>query len=205
MEDYDIDIANSVILAAWAGRLTGPADVPASLRIKLSGRTPSDLMGNSMGLLMVSPRLAEVFTQVAGPAALTAMPIRQYLKPAADYLLINVNRSLSIKGHYPKKRKKVDYVIKTALDYNQVPPDLHLFRIDEVPGSTFLSGRMAVALAEVQPVGIALITIDNIGLKRPAARQPRPPKPKRGRGDSPRTTRSASGAFRTPSAPPSVA
>jgi len=97
--------------------------------------------------------------------------------PKADYTLINIRRSIRLLSHHPRKRE-ID-VVDFTFDYTKLPPDMHLFLVEEVPGAVFISGHLAVELAAIQPNNAVYFTVHDIKRSKGHSRALVAPKPKR--------------------------
>lgn len=118
----------------WQGRPLG-RKLPKSVKLLVSEKTPSDLLGNPLAWTIVSERLLHLLQPFVTEQDIEVLKPNILLdrssKRVKGYSILNVLRSIDA-THLAFGQPKPT-VGNTTIDSKQVPADCHLFRLTDRP------------------------------------------------------------------------
>jgi hypothetical protein len=117
---------------------------PADMRLFVSNKKRTDLLGNAFGWKIMSERALAIINEFVPEGDLQTLnpPIFDLnsKKPVAGYFLVNCLRN--IPALTSKPGEGVLYADKVVIRDGYVPPNTHLFRLQEWPQHWIISGQL---------------------------------------------------------------
>lgn len=170
---YSFDDVPDPLIIKYGGRVPDSFLNNFQFRRK-RGASPEDLLANTIGWMIVSPRLASVLKTAKNASDLQPLELPssfEQREPAIKgYCVLGVKRSVACLddsksdlawGTGPKGERYIKAMYRPVIQGGVISPEYDIFNIEEYPMYTVLSAELATRIATLRPTGFVYEEIES--------------------------------------------